>query len=145
MPQASYDTTALQSLLPHRYPFLLVDRVDVIDAGQHVVGLKQLTGGEWWMGPESTVAMPFTLILEALAQTSGALMPGLIAGITGAVAYFMGADRVRFRHRAEIGDQLQRDVTLRQWRRGVCRTRGLATVNGTVVLTADLTTIVRAS
>jgi 3-hydroxyacyl-[acyl-carrier-protein] dehydratase len=138
-----YDTEAVQALLPHRPPFLLVDRIDVLEAGKHVAGLKRLTGGEWWMGFDRTAPMPFTLVLEALAQTSGALLPDLAADISGAIAYFMGADRIRMRRAAGVGDELRLEVRLRQWRRGVCRTRGVATVNGEVVLTADLTTIVR--
>ncbi len=139
----TYDTEALQRLIPHRYPFLLVDRVEVVEAGVHVSGIKRLTGGEWWMPIDRADPMPFTLVLEALAQTSGALIPDLAADIRGAIAYFMGASRIRFRRPARVGDELRLDVHLRQWRRGVCRTHGRASVNDAVVLTADLTTIVR--
>ncbi|HVX41286.1 MAG TPA: hypothetical protein VHB25_17085, partial [Gemmatimonadaceae bacterium] len=62
---------------------------------------------------------------------------------TATIAYFMGADRVRIRTPARAGDELRLDVTVRQWRRGICRTHGIATVGDSVVLTADLTTIVR--
>ncbi len=140
-----YDAVAIQALLPHRYPFLLVDRIEVAEPGRRVVGTKRLTGGEWWMARESWDPIPFTLVLEALAQTSGALIPDLSppAAGTGAIAYFMGADRIRFRRPGRIGDALRLEVSLRQWRRGVCRTRGVASVEGVVVLTAELTTIVR--
>ena len=142
-PTPPFGRDVIESLIPHRPPFLLVDRIDVIEPGKHVAGLKRLTGGEWWMGSDRTAPMPFTLVLEALAQTSGALLPDLAADISGAIAYFMGADRIRMRRAAAVGDELRLDVHLRVWRRGVCRTRGVATVNGDVVLTADLTTIVR--
>jgi 3-hydroxyacyl-[acyl-carrier-protein] dehydratase len=151
MTERSYDTQDLQALLPHRYPFLLVDRIDVLEPGRRVVGIKRLTGGEWWMGQQAWDPIPFTLVLEALAQTGGALIPDLAmttagtGGDGGSIAYFMGADRIRLRRPAAIGDELRLEVTLRQWRRGVCRTRGVATVEGIAVLTADLTTIVRSA
>ena len=146
MAERSYDIQAVQALLPHRYPFLLVDRIDVLEAGRRVVGVKRLTGGEWWMGQHSWDPIPFTLVLEALAQTGGALIPDLsppAGGGAGSIAYFMGADRIRLRRPAAIGDELRLEVSLRQWRRGICRTHGVATVEGVQVLTADLTTIVR--
>jgi 3-hydroxyacyl-[acyl-carrier-protein] dehydratase len=138
-----YDTTAVQALLPHRYPFLLVDRIDVVERAKRVVGLKQVSAGEWWADGSATAVMPFGLVLEALAQTSGALVQDLAAGMQGAVAYFMGADRVRMRRPPRVGDELTLDVSLRLWRRGLCRTHGIATIGGAIVLTADLTTIIR--
>lgn len=140
-----YEGAALEALLPHRYPFLLVDRIDVIDSGKHVVGSKQLSGSEWWSNPRRTSVMPFALVLEALAQTSGALIPDLVGGSQFTTAYFMGADRVRFRQPAHAGGRLSLDVTLSQWRRGICRTRGVATIDDAVVLTATLTTVVRST
>ena len=139
----AYDAQSLELLLPHRYPFLLVDRIEVIEPGRHVIGTKRITSGEWWMGAEPREVIPFTLVLEALAQTSGALVPDLAGGDAGTIAYFMGADRVRFRHPSHAGDELVLDVTLKLWRRGLCRTRGVATVGGSVVVSAELTTIVR--
>jgi 3-hydroxyacyl-[acyl-carrier-protein] dehydratase len=144
MSDRSYDTQSLPALLPHRYPFLLVDRIEVVEPAQRVVGIKRLTGGEWWMGRDSATAMPFTLVLEALAQTGAALIADLTqASGGGAIAYFMAADRIRFRRAAGVGDELRLEVSLRQWRRGICRTRGHATVDRDTVVTAELTTIVR--
>jgi len=140
-----YEGAALDRLLPHRFPFLLVDRIDVIETGQHVVGSKQLSGSEWWSNENAASAMPFCLVLEALAQTSGALIPDLIDRSAFTTAYFMGADRVRFREPARAGERLMLDVRLVQWRRGICRTHGVATINGAIVLTATLTTVVRSS
>ncbi len=140
---------ALQELLPHRYPFLLVDRIDVVEPARHVIGYKRITAGEWWMdgvvpGRDPAPAMPHTLVLEALAQTSGALVRDLLDGAGSALAYFMGADRVRLRAPAAVGGELTLDVTLIKWRRGICRTRGVASVAGVTVLSAELTTVVRA-
>jgi 3-hydroxyacyl-[acyl-carrier-protein] dehydratase len=137
-----YDTTGVQELLPHRYPFLLVDRIEVIDPGKHVVGTKRLTGGEWWAS-RGDAEFPFTLLIEALAQTGGALIPDLASGIPGAIAYFMGVDRVRIRGAAHAGDLVRFDVMLRQWRRGICRTHATAAIDGAFIMSANLTTIVR--
>jgi 3-hydroxymyristoyl/3-hydroxydecanoyl-(acyl carrier protein) dehydratase len=147
------DTTAIQALLPHRYPFLLVDRIDVVEAGKRVTGYKRVTGGEWWndgasMAGDATPAMPampHSLILEALAQTSGALVRDLLDGADNARAYFMAAHRVRIRRPAAAGDLLTFDLSLVSWRRGICRARGVASVDGQTVLSAELTTVVRAA
>jgi 3-hydroxymyristoyl/3-hydroxydecanoyl-(acyl carrier protein) dehydratase len=69
----------------------------------------------------------------------------LAGGSAGAIAYFMGANRVRFRDGARAGDDLRLDVRLTQWRRGLCRTYGIATVGARTIVTAELTTIVRAA
>ncbi len=143
------DAGALQELLPHRYPFLLVDRIDVVEPGRHVIGYKRITASEWWMdgvapGVVPVPAMPHMLVLEALAQTSGALVRDLLDGADRALAYFMGADRVRLRAPAAVGDELTLDVSLIRWRRGICRARGVASVTGITVVSAELTTVVRA-
>jgi 3-hydroxyacyl-[acyl-carrier-protein] dehydratase len=143
------DAGQLLDLLPHRYPFLLVDRIEVVESGRRVVGHKRVTADEWWMegaarAPHGLPAMPHTLVLEALAQVSGALVRDLLDGAEHALAYFMAADRVRMRRLAVAGDTLRLEVTLLAWRRGLCRARGVATVGDALVLSADLTTIVRA-
>src|SRR6478609_1481776 len=139
----TYDAIAVQRLLAHRHPFLLVDKIDVLEAGRRVIGIKRLTAGEWWSSPTPATPIAFPLVVEALAQTGAALLIDLVDTASGAVGYFMGADHVRFRHSARAGDTLRLDVTLRQWKRGICKTRGVATVGDLVVATADLTTIVR--
>ncbi|MDE3152945.1 MAG: beta-hydroxyacyl-ACP dehydratase [Gemmatimonadota bacterium] len=143
------DSAVLLGLLPHRHPFLLVDRVEIVEPGRRVVGFKRVTSNEWWMEgatplAAASFAMPHALVLEALAQTSGALVRDLLDGADRALAYFMGASRVRLRQAARAGDELKLDVSLVKWRRGICRARGAATVQGRVVLTAELTTAVQA-
>jgi 3-hydroxyacyl-[acyl-carrier-protein] dehydratase len=141
----SYETAEIHALIAHRFPMLLVDRIDVLEPGQHVIGVKTLSASEWWAEAVDG-AFPFALVIEALAQTSGGLIDGLTDSAEGTVAYFMAANRVRFRNTAYAGDRLTLDITLRQWRRGVCRTRGIASVgSGSIVATAELVTIVRAS
>ena len=139
------DATAVQALLAHRHPFLLVDRITIIDPGQHVVGTKRITTGEWWNEGDNVGlrAFPHALVLEALAQTSGALVRDLTDGAEGAIAYFVGLDHVRLRELARPGDTLRMELRMLKWRRGICRTRGIATVNGRFIASAALTTIVR--
>jgi 3-hydroxyacyl-[acyl-carrier-protein] dehydratase len=140
------DSAAVERLLAHRFPFLLVDRIEVIEPGRRVRGTKRVTGGEWWADTTergAVPAMPHTLVLEALAQTSGALLEQLVAGGESALAYFMGLDRVRLRHEPEVGDTITLDVSLRQFRRGICRTLGVATIGDRLVASAELTTVVR--
>ncbi|MFL5576889.1 MAG: 3-hydroxyacyl-ACP dehydratase FabZ family protein [Gemmatimonadaceae bacterium] len=135
-------------LLAHRYPFLLLDRITALEPGRRATGLKRVTGTEWFCrqaivagggGP----AMPSVLVVEALAQLSGAVLLGLLDGSASAVGYFMGLTRVRYRGEARPGDELRLEVTLRQFRRGICRTYGEAWVGGRRIVRAELTTVVR--
>lgn len=139
------DAAEVLALLPHRYPFLLVDRLRVVEPGRHAVGLKRVTGGEWFgaAGPAALAAMPGLLVVEALAQASSAVLVGLLDGAAGAIGYFAAIERVRFREPARAGDTLRLDVTLRSFRRGVARLRGVATVDGRLVADVRFTTIVR--
>lgn len=141
----SMDSSALLNLLAHRYPFLLVDRIDVLEPGKRVEGLKRVTGAEWF-GPAwrpGHVAMPKLLVVEALAQTSAALLFGLVAAVEGVVGYFAAIERVRSRDTARAGDTLVLGVELASFRRGVAHLEGRATVDGRRVVSASFTTIVR--
>jgi 3-hydroxyacyl-[acyl-carrier-protein] dehydratase len=137
-------------LLPHRFPFLLVDRITALDPGKRAEGIKRVTGGEWFLGeavhdadPPPDASMPNALVVEALAQLSAAVLVGVVEGAAGAVGYFMGLDRVRFRGSARAGDDLRLAIELRQFRRGVCRLHGDAWVGHRRIVRADLTIIVR--
>jgi 3-hydroxymyristoyl/3-hydroxydecanoyl-(acyl carrier protein) dehydratase len=135
-------------LLPHRYPFLLIDRVTALDPGRRAEGLKRVTGGEWFFSSAEAGAapsrMPNGLVVEALAQLSAAVLLGLVDAGSGAVGYFLGVDRVRYRGAAVPGDELRLTVELRQFRRGICRTHGEAWVGRRRIVRADLTTAVKA-
>lgn len=133
----------VRDLLPHRAPFLLIDRLTAIEPGRRALGIKQLTGDEWCMRAPAGAHFPATLILEALAQLSAGVMSGLADAPDGAVGYFMGLSRVRVRGEARVGDQLDLACTLVQYRRGICRTRGEAFVAGRRIVRAELTTIIR--
>ncbi|MEP6763942.1 MAG: 3-hydroxyacyl-ACP dehydratase FabZ [Gemmatimonadaceae bacterium] len=130
-------------LLPHRYPFLLVDRILEIDPGRRAVGVRRVTADEWFTGKASHYEMPNTLVLEALAQLSGAVLVGLAAGAEGAIGYFVGMQRVKFRGIARAGDELKLECTLLQFKRGICKTQAVASVNGQLIVRAQLTTILR--
>ena len=136
-------------LLPHRFPFLLVDRITGLDPGRRAEGIKRVTGNEWFLGeatldiaPPPDIGMPNGLVVEALAQLSAAVLIGLVDSASGAVGYFMGLDRVRYRGTVRAGDDLRLAVELRQFRRGVCRLHGDAWVGQRRVVRADLTIVV---
>jgi 3-hydroxyacyl-[acyl-carrier-protein] dehydratase len=135
-----------RTILPHRYPFLLVDTIDEVHSGKSARGTKVVTGSEWLVigtaGTSTLRPMPHLLIVEALAQLSAAVMQGLIDS-EGAIGYFMGIDNARFRGEAVAGDVLSLSVTLRQFRRGICKTHGVASVDGRQVVRADITSIIR--
>ncbi len=135
------------TLLPHRFPLLLVDRITSVEPGKRATGVKTVTGNEWSSVGSSRDAgaqsMPHLLIVEALAQLSAAVLVTLLEGSAGAIGYFLGINNVRFRSRAAPGDALDLSIELRQFKRGVCRTHGVARVGTTDIVRADLTTIIR--
>jgi len=128
--------------LPHRYPFLLVDRVVSIDKGKSIRALKNVTINEpFFVGhfPHRPV-MPGVLILEAMAQAA-ALLSFDTQGITPddkTVYYFAGIDGARFKRPVEPGDQLVMDVTLERARAGVFKFKGITRVGEEVACEAEL-------
>lgn len=134
---------SVEELLPHRYPFLLVDRILAIEPGKRAIGVRQVTADEWFSGQAESYEMPNTLVLEALAQLSGAILVGLSDSAEGAIGYFVGMQRVKFRGTARAGDELMLDCTLLQFKRGICKTAVKASVNGKTIVRAQLTTVLR--
>lgn len=132
------------ALLAHRYPFLLVDTIDVLEPGRRVVGTRRVTADEW-PARLPLAAMPGLLVVEALAQTGAAILLDLLDDARGAVGYFAGLQRVRLRDPARPGDTIRLTVELRAFRRGVAWLRGRGDVDGRTVATADFTTVVRAA
>ena len=136
------DVVEIQNLLPHRYPFLLIDRVLEFHEGQSLVGIKNVTVNEpFFQGhfPEKPV-MPGVLILEALAQATGLL--AFRTGNRGAeresLYYLVGIDKARFKQPVEPGDQLRLSVELIKTRRGIWVFDTAATVDGNTAATAEI-------
>ena len=134
--------------LPHRYPFLLVDRVLEIEKGKHIKALKNVTINEpYFVGhfPHRPV-MPGVLMLEALAQTA-ALLGFDFLEITPSpttLVYFAGIDNARFKRPVEPGDQLILDIAIDRVRGGIWKFKGVARVGEEVACEAELMCTMRA-
>jgi UDP-3-O-[3-hydroxymyristoyl] N-acetylglucosamine deacetylase/3-hydroxyacyl-[acyl-carrier-protein] dehydratase len=134
----------IMRVLPHRYPFLLVDRI-LEREPQRIVGLKNVTINEpFFQGhfPGHPI-MPGVLIIEAMAQVGGMLLMGSVDNPEEKVVYFMSLDNVKFRRPVKPGDQIRFELDLTQVRGSVCKMRGLAKVDGEVVAEADMAAMVR--
>jgi 3-hydroxyacyl-[acyl-carrier-protein] dehydratase len=132
------DSVAIQKILPHRFPFLLVDRVIELDPGKRAVGIKNVTINEqFFQGhfPEYPV-MPGVLIVEALAQVGGIAL-GTLEEYKGRIAFFAGIDNVRFKRQVKPGDTLRLEVEIGQLRRSIGTGSGTATVDGEVACKGD--------
>ena len=128
--------------LPHRYPFLLVDRVLAVDPGKSIKALKNVTINEpFFVGhfPHRPV-MPGVLMLEAMAQTAGllAFADGSSTRDPNAVIYFAGIDGARFKRPVEPGDQLVMDVELLRQKAGIYKFKGTARVGEDIACEAEL-------
>jgi beta-hydroxyacyl-ACP dehydratase FabZ len=135
----------IQQVLPHRYPFLLVDRILEVELGRRVVGIKNVSANEgFFQGhfPGHPI-MPGVLILEAMAQVGGVLlMRTLNASAAKKVMYFTGIDRAKFRRPVLPGDQLRIACEILQLRSRSCRMRGEATVEGGLAAEAEFLCVV---
>ncbi|MBU4508074.1 MAG: 3-hydroxyacyl-ACP dehydratase FabZ [Gammaproteobacteria bacterium] len=128
--------------LPHRYPFLLVDRVLELEPGKRIKALKNVTMNEpFFEGhfPHRPV-MPGVLMLEAMAQAAALLAFEVVGSVPDekSVYYFAGIDAARFKRPVEPGDQLIMDVTLERMKAGIFKFKGVCTVDGKVVCEAEL-------
>jgi 3-hydroxyacyl-[acyl-carrier-protein] dehydratase len=134
------DCVQIAKILPHRYPFLLVDRIEELVAGERVVGIKNVTINEpFFQGhfPGHPV-MPGVLIIEAMAQVGGVF--AIVSDKIGPdkVTYFTGIDNARFRRPVVPGDVLRIELELSNCRRGLYCFTGKAYVGDTLVAEADL-------
>ncbi|HZS59361.1 MAG TPA: bifunctional UDP-3-O-[3-hydroxymyristoyl] N-acetylglucosamine deacetylase/3-hydroxyacyl-ACP dehydratase [Gemmatimonadaceae bacterium] len=136
----------IMKVLAHRYPFLLVDRILEIEDGKRVVGIKNVTINEpFFQGhfPGHPI-MPGVLIIEAMAQTGGMLLMGMVGEpYDRKVVYFISLDNVKWRRPVKPGDQLRMELEMVQIRGPVCKMRGIARVDGDVVAEADMAAMVR--
>ncbi len=139
------DIARVMKLLPHRYPFLMIDRLQDMDGDESCVGIKNVTINEpFFQGhfPQFPV-MPGVLIIEGLAQTAGALcVASLGEDYNPQVVYFMGIDKAKFRRPVVPGDQLHYHVRKLRSRGRVWRFYGEARVNGHVVAEAEVSAMI---
>ena len=134
------DIMRLMKLLPHRYPFLLVDKIIDIDGDDSATGIKNVTANEpHFQGhfPDQPV-MPGVLIIEAMAQTAGAICIHKMAGEKPSLVYFMTIDNAKFRRPVVPGDRLELRVKKVKNRGSIWRFACEAVVDGTKVAEADI-------
>ena len=135
------DVNKIMKVLPHRFPFLLVDRILKFEAEKEVTGIKNVTinepffQGHWPGNP----VMPGVLILEALAQVSSLVIFGEEGPPEGKQAFFMGITNAKFRMSVVPGDQIVLHSKMLHKRRNACRIKAVAKVNGRVVAEAEMT------
>lgn len=134
------DAVGILNSIPHRYPFMLVDRVLELEPGRRVVAIKNVTFNEpFFQGhfPGAPV-MPGVLIIEAMAQAGAVLLLHDMADRNEKLVYFTGIDKARFRRPVGPGDQLRFTLEVLKLRRSTCKMRGLAEVDGKRVAEAEI-------
>lgn len=134
------DVNQIQAILPHRYPFLLVDRIIEYEPDRRVVGIKNVTINEPFFDghfPGAPV-MPGVLIVEAMAQTAGVMMLANMADRESKLVFFTGINGARFRHPVVPGDQLRLELTVLRLRHRYIKLRGEAYVDGRLVAEAEI-------
>lgn len=141
----SYDVMGIQKLIPHRYPFLLIDRVVNIETGKSGVGVKNVTVNEPFFPGHfpSHPVMPGVLIIEAMAQTSAVLVMHALGDTAhGKVVYFMSIDEAKFRKPVVPGDRLYIHCEAQKSRGSIWRFAGVAKVDGVKVAEAIFTAMI---
>ncbi|MBD8069455.1 3-hydroxyacyl-ACP dehydratase FabZ [Bacillus sp. PS06] len=133
------DINQIKEIIPHRYPFLLVDRILELEEGKRAVGIKNVTANEEFFNghfPEFPV-MPGVLIVEALAQV-GAVAMLIKDENRGRLAFFAGIDNCRFKRQVVPGDQLRLEVEMTRVRGAMGKGKATATVDGELVCEMEL-------
>lgn len=138
------DINQIMAILPHRYPFLLIDRVVEIEPRKRVVAIKNVTVNEPHFNGHfpGFPIMPGVLMVEAIAQAGGALILTEIPDRENSLMVFGGIEAAKFRRPVVPGDQLRIEVTVLNWRRTAVRLLGIITVEGKVVCEATITCMV---
>ncbi|TYS69690.1 3-hydroxyacyl-ACP dehydratase FabZ [Sutcliffiella horikoshii] len=129
----------IKEIIPHRYPFLLVDRIIELEEGQRAIGIKNVTANEEFFNghfPEFPV-MPGVLIVEALAQVGAVAMLKKEEN-KGRLAFFTGIDNCRFKKQVVPGDQLRLEVEMTRVRGSIGKGKGTATVDGQLVCELEM-------
>ena len=139
------DIMQIMAAIPHRYPFLMIDRMVEVVTGASAIGIKNVSINEpFFQGhfPAKPV-MPGVLIIEAMAQTAAALVVLTLGGdFDGKLVYFMTIDNAKFRRPVEPGDQLRVHVVKERQRGNVYRFRGIARVDGVSVAEANYSAMI---
>jgi 3-hydroxyacyl-[acyl-carrier-protein] dehydratase len=136
-----FDAVQIQQFLPHRYPFLLVDRIIEFEPRKRIVGIKNVTVNEFFFQghfPGAPV-MPGVLVIEAMAQTAGVLMYHEVADASNKLVFFTGIDKAKFRRPVVPGDTLRLELTVLRLKSRYIRLRGEAYVDGQLVAEAEIT------
>lgn len=143
MKKKSYTIMDILKIMPHRYPFLLVDKIITLDEDA-VTGIKNVTINEpFFQGhfPEDPV-MPGVLIIEAMVQVGGFLLLNKLEETENKLLYFMMIDKVKFRKPVRPGDQLRSELKMKRFRKKLCVIEGKAYVNDEVVAEGEFTAMV---
>ncbi len=139
IPGTSLDVRGIMNVIPHRYPFLLVDRILELESGKRAVAIKNVTANEaFFQGhfPARPV-MPGVLMVEAMAQVAGVIVLSN-SEFAGKLAFFMSVDAVKFRKVVEPGDQVVMEVEITKARSRVAQAKGVCKVDGEVVCEAEM-------
>jgi 3-hydroxyacyl-[acyl-carrier-protein] dehydratase len=134
------DITQIKEIIPHRYPFLLVDRILEVEEGKSAVGIKNVSANEEFFNghfPDYPV-MPGVLIVEALAQVGAVAMLKKEEN-RGRLAFFAGIDGCRFKRQVKPGDQLRLEVEIVRLRGPIGKGKAVATVDGEIACEAEIT------
>ncbi|MDR4461996.1 MAG: 3-hydroxyacyl-ACP dehydratase FabZ [Nitrospirales bacterium] len=145
MTEGEIDILQIQALLPHRYPFLLVDRILEIEEGTRIVGIKNVTANEqFFQGhfPERPI-MPGVLLLEVMAQVGGVLARKTATGAGRPTVFLTGIEKAKFRRPVVPGDQLRIEVEVIRRKDPFWKMAGKIAVEDSLVCEAEMTAMVR--
>jgi 3-hydroxyacyl-[acyl-carrier-protein] dehydratase len=141
------DTTEILKHIPHRFPFLLIDRMEACEPHQWVRVIKNVSrNDDFFAGlPPERHVMPQMLMLESLAQAAGVLChySGMMSRIGKTIFFFAGFDKCHFGRDVVPGDRLLLECTMKRAARGVAKIHGRATVDGEMAVESDLTAVIR--
>ena len=134
-----YDSKDILGILPHRFPFILVDRIVECNDTDWIVGLKNVSSNEPFSQGHfpGMPIFPGVLQLEAMAQTAGILL-NKITKADGKISYYLGVDKAKFRRLVQPGDQLRMEIKLLRMRMGMARMSGRALVDGELACEAEM-------
>jgi 3-hydroxyacyl-[acyl-carrier-protein] dehydratase len=132
--------TAIERILPHRYPFLLVDRITELEPDKRIVGIKNITMNERFLSrqPGNSPVFPPTMLTEAVAQVGAILILSKPANREKLI-YFMGIERVRYRRPVHPGDTVEIEARVKRLRSRMGQLQGFARVNGQMVVEGTMT------